>query len=149
MTSPKAVVKSVGPKLVPFFKTAAVYFVLFLPDTHPSALAMLVKCLPVISLIVFVLLHGMNLFGRHEVTTYSPHASVAGGPRRTQVDACPRRRRLLVWDAYFLHGMWRRGRALGATRSAPDGSLPARFSGMAGPCQPGDTVRLGVRRLAS
>lgn len=53
--------KSVGPKLVPFFKTVAIYFVVFLPHDVPSFLAMLLKCLPIISLMIFVLLHGMNL----------------------------------------------------------------------------------------
>jgi hypothetical protein len=53
--------KSVGPKLVPFFKTVAIYFVLFIPAERPSLFAMLIKCLPIISLIVFVLLHGMSL----------------------------------------------------------------------------------------
>lgn len=53
--------KSVGPKLVPFFKTVAIYFVLFIPDESPSWFSCLIKCLPVISLCVFVLLHGMSL----------------------------------------------------------------------------------------
>lgn len=53
--------KSVGPKLVPFFKTVAIYFVLLIPEERPSLFAMLIKCLPIISLIVFVLLHGMSL----------------------------------------------------------------------------------------
>jgi hypothetical protein len=53
--------KSVGPKLVPFFKTVAIYFVLFIPVERPSLFSMLIKCLPIVSLIVFVLLHGMSL----------------------------------------------------------------------------------------
>lgn len=53
--------KSVGPKLVPFFKTVAIYFVLFIPVERPSCFAMAIKCLPIVSLIVFVLLHGMSL----------------------------------------------------------------------------------------
>jgi hypothetical protein len=53
--------KSVGPKLVPFFKTVAIYFVLFIPAERPSLFSMLIKCLPVISLIIFVLLHGISL----------------------------------------------------------------------------------------
>lgn len=61
MSSPKAVLKSVGPKLVPFFKTVAIYFVLFIPDDSPSWFACLIKCLPVISLCIFVLLHGISL----------------------------------------------------------------------------------------
>ncbi|KAL5007567.1 hypothetical protein ScPMuIL_016373 [Solemya velum] len=58
---PLTVLKSVGPKLVPFFKTVAVFFVLFGQDSKVSVFYCIVKCLPVISLIIFVLLHGMNL----------------------------------------------------------------------------------------
>jgi len=62
MTNPKAVLKSVGPKLVPFFKTLAIYFVLFIPDDSPGSwFACLIKCLPIMSLVIFVLLHGMSL----------------------------------------------------------------------------------------
>lgn len=60
MANLKAVLKSVGPKLVPFFKTVAIYFVLFIPEGNPSWFACLIKCLPVISLCIFVLLHGMS-----------------------------------------------------------------------------------------
>jgi len=53
--------KSVGPKLVPFFKTVTIYFVLFADGPRPeSALYCAIKCLPVISLMFFVLLHGMS-----------------------------------------------------------------------------------------
>ncbi|XP_041367128.1 lysoplasmalogenase-like protein TMEM86A [Gigantopelta aegis] len=61
MTKPLAVLKSVGPKLVPFFKTVAIFFVLFGREGSNSLFFCIVKCLPVISLILFVLLHGMNL----------------------------------------------------------------------------------------
>lgn len=53
--------KSVGPKLVPFFKTLAIYFVVFPDFTVPSLLGIALKCLPVISLMFFVLMHGMGL----------------------------------------------------------------------------------------
>jgi uncharacterized membrane protein YhhN len=52
--------KSVGPKLVPFFKTVAIFFVLYGKEERTCIFFCLVKCLPVISLIVFVLLHGMS-----------------------------------------------------------------------------------------
>jgi len=53
--------KSIGPKLVPFFKTATIYFVLFSDETRPeSPVRCIVKCLPVISLMFFVLMHGMS-----------------------------------------------------------------------------------------
>lgn len=55
-------VKSVGPYLVPFFKTVAIFFVLFGDDCRDESIFYcIVKCLPVISLILFVLVHGMNL----------------------------------------------------------------------------------------
>nr|XP_010963075.1 PREDICTED: LOW QUALITY PROTEIN: lysoplasmalogenase-like protein TMEM86A [Camelus bactrianus] len=46
MVSPVTVVKSEGPKLVPFFKATCVYFVLWLPSSSPSWVSALVKCLP-------------------------------------------------------------------------------------------------------
>ncbi|XP_063598990.1 lysoplasmalogenase TMEM86A-like [Penaeus indicus] len=95
MATPKQVLKSVGPKLVPFFKTVAIYFVLFIPVEQPSLFAMVIKCLPVLSLIAFVLLHGMSL---GEEYTYSRRIllglifSVVG-------DA------LLIWEDFFVHGL--------------------------------------------
>lgn len=59
MSSPTQVLKSVGPKLVPFFKSVSVYFVLL--AEQPSLLTACFKCLPIFSLIFFVLLHGINL----------------------------------------------------------------------------------------
>ncbi|XP_046376069.1 lysoplasmalogenase TMEM86A-like [Haliotis cracherodii] len=61
MTKPLTVLKSVGPKLVPFFKTVAIYFVLFGDEERSSIFFCIVKLLPIISLILFVLMHGMNL----------------------------------------------------------------------------------------
>ncbi|KAG7153653.1 Lysoplasmalogenase-like protein TMEM86A-like, partial [Homarus americanus] len=87
--------KSVGPKLVPFFKTVAIYFVLFIPSDQPSIFAMVIKCLPGLSLIAFVLLHGMSL---GEEYAYSRRIllglifSVLG-------DA------LLIWEDFFIHGL--------------------------------------------
>ncbi|KAK0159875.1 hypothetical protein PV328_007345 [Microctonus aethiopoides] len=59
MPSPLQVLKNIGPKLVPFFKSVCVYFVLL--AEQPSLHTACFKCLPIISLILFVLLHGMNL----------------------------------------------------------------------------------------
>lgn len=52
--------KSVGPKLVPFFKTVAIFFVLFGEEEKKGIFFCIVKCLPIISLILFVFLNGMN-----------------------------------------------------------------------------------------
>ncbi|KDR13993.1 hypothetical protein L798_12166, partial [Zootermopsis nevadensis] len=87
--------KSVGPKLVPFFKTVAIYFVLLIPEERPSLFAMLIKCLPIISLIVFVLLHGMSLGDEY---TFSRRI-LTGLLFSCLGDA------LLIWPHYFMHGM--------------------------------------------
>lgn len=54
-------VNNVWPKLIPFFITVTVYFVLFIPQTSPSLWAMAVKCAPIISLMLFVVLQGIGL----------------------------------------------------------------------------------------
>ncbi|XP_066999139.2 lysoplasmalogenase TMEM86A isoform X2 [Anabrus simplex] len=95
MTSPTQVLKSVGPKLVPFFKTVAIYFVLFIPVERPSLFAMCIKCLPIISLIVFVLLHGMSLGDEYAFS----RRILTGLLFSCLGDA------LLVWPHYFIHGM--------------------------------------------
>lgn len=95
MATPKQVVKSVGPKLVPFFKAVAIYFVLFIPSEQPSLLAMVIKCLPIISLIAFVLLHGMSL---GEEYAYSRRI-LLGLVFSCIGDA------LLVWEELFVHGL--------------------------------------------
>lgn len=96
MTSPKAVLKSVGPKLVPFFKTVAIYFVLFMPDNNPSWFACLIKCLPVISLCIFVLLHGMSLGNEY----WYSRRILTGLIFSCLGDAC-----LIFYENYFIHGM--------------------------------------------
>uniref|UniRef100_A0A1B6LWI5 lysoplasmalogenase n=1 Tax=Graphocephala atropunctata TaxID=36148 RepID=A0A1B6LWI5_9HEMI len=88
--------KSVGPKLVPFLKTVAIYFVLFIPVERPSCFAMIIKCLPILSLIVFVLLHGMSLADEYAFS----RRILFGLVFSCFGDA------LLVWDDYFLHGMF-------------------------------------------
>ncbi|XP_077288030.1 lysoplasmalogenase TMEM86A [Arctopsyche grandis] len=95
MTSPSRVLKSVGPKLVPFFKSVAVYFVLFIPVDKPSVWAMFVKCAPILSLMVFVLLHGMSLGDEYMFS----RRILIGLIFSCLGDA------LLVWPHYFLHGM--------------------------------------------
>jgi len=89
------ILKSVGPKLVPFFKTVAIYFVLSIHAERPSLLAMLIKCLPIISLIVFVLLHGMSLGDEY---TFSRRI-LTGLLFSCVGDA------LLIWPQYFIYGM--------------------------------------------
>lgn len=94
-TSPKAVLKCVGPKLVPFFKTTAIFFVLAIPYDNPSWFACLIKCLPILSLCIFVLLHGMSLTEKH---SYSRRI-LTGLIFSCIGDA------LLTWPSYFIWGM--------------------------------------------
>jgi uncharacterized membrane protein YhhN len=53
--SPKAVLKCAGPRLVPFLKTLALYFVIYPEDSPCSLVYCTVKCLPILCLIGFVL----------------------------------------------------------------------------------------------
>uniref|UniRef100_A0A1B6CW54 lysoplasmalogenase n=1 Tax=Clastoptera arizonana TaxID=38151 RepID=A0A1B6CW54_9HEMI len=95
MANPTQVIKSIGPKLVPFFKTVAIYFVLYIPVERPSCFAMLIKCLPIISLIIFVLLHGMSLGDE-----YAFSRRIMFGLAFSCVGDA-----FLVWPQYFVHGM--------------------------------------------
>ncbi|KAF0287700.1 Lysoplasmalogenase-like protein TMEM86A [Amphibalanus amphitrite] len=95
MVSPTTVIKSVGPKLVPFFKTAAVYFVLFIPEDRPSWLALVIKCLPILSLLIFVLLHGMSLGDEY---AYARRIMLG-------LSCCMLGDALLVFPGFFLEGM--------------------------------------------
>ncbi|KAF0307455.1 Lysoplasmalogenase-like protein TMEM86A [Amphibalanus amphitrite] len=88
-------IKSVGPKLVPFFKTAAVYFVLFIPEDRPSWLALVIKCLPILSLLIFVLLHGMSLGDEY---AYARRIMLG-------LSCCMLGDALLVFPGFFLEGM--------------------------------------------
>ncbi|XP_058800689.1 lysoplasmalogenase-like protein TMEM86A isoform X2 [Phymastichus coffea] len=54
---------SVGPKLIPFLKTACLYFVLQ-PD-QPCLSTVCFKCLPIISLIIFIFLNGISFSKEH------------------------------------------------------------------------------------
>ncbi|XP_076652485.1 lysoplasmalogenase TMEM86A [Halictus rubicundus] len=93
MSSPTQVLKSVGPKLVPFFKSVSVYFILL--AEQPSLLTACFKCLPIISLIVFVLLHGISLSQEY---TFSRRI-LTGLIFSCIGDA------LLVWPSCFIGGM--------------------------------------------
>ncbi|CAH1159772.1 unnamed protein product [Phaedon cochleariae] len=95
MTSVGKVVKSVGPKLVPFFKTVAVYFVIFVPQDKPSIFSTILKCLPIVSLMLFVLLHGMNMKDEYK---YSRRIL-------TGLVFCCAGDALLIWNQYFDLGM--------------------------------------------
>lgn len=95
MTSVTKVVKSVGPKLVPFFKTVAIYFVIFIPQDKPSIFSTVLKCLPIVSLMLFVLLHGMSLGDEYK---YSRRIL-------TGLIFCCIGDAFLIWHHYFDVGM--------------------------------------------
>lgn len=97
MVSPVTVVKSEGPKLVPFFKATCVYFVLWLPSSSPSWVSALIKCLPIFCLWLFLLAHGVRFLLAH------PSASLifVGLVFSAVGDA------FLIWQdhGYFEHGL--------------------------------------------
>lgn len=97
MVSPVTVVKSEGPKLVPFFKATCVYFVLWLPSSSPSWFSALIKCLPIFCLWVFLLAHGFHFV----VTRGSVKRIFAGLIFSAVGDA------FLIWQeqGYFVHGL--------------------------------------------
>uniref|UniRef100_A0A8D0DP20 lysoplasmalogenase n=1 Tax=Salvator merianae TaxID=96440 RepID=A0A8D0DP20_SALMN len=97
MVSPVTVVKSEGPKLVPFFKATCVYFVLWLPTSSPSWFSALIKCLPIFCLWVFLLAHGIHFLTAHR----SACGILAGLIFSAIGDA------FLIWQeqGYFVHGL--------------------------------------------
>lgn len=99
-TSPTVVIKNIGPKLVPFFKTVAIYLVLADRES-PSWLTCVLKCLPIIWLCIFVVMHGISLGDKH---MYSRRI-LFGLILSCLGDA------ILVWPKYFLWGMFAFGMA--------------------------------------
>lgn len=54
-------------KLIPFFKTFCIYFILWLPEAEdPSVLAAIIKILPILSLCGFVILQGVSLSVKYD-----------------------------------------------------------------------------------
>lgn len=65
-TNPLDVLTHVGPRLIPFFKTLVIYYVLWLPLDYPSVISALIKCLPILCLIPFVWIQGVSLKKEHD-----------------------------------------------------------------------------------
>jgi len=64
---PIDVFKHAAPKLVPFFKTCCIYFILWLPEAeNPSVLSAVIKILPILSLCGFVAMQGVSLSVIHD-----------------------------------------------------------------------------------
>ncbi|KAL3267300.1 hypothetical protein HHI36_011431 [Cryptolaemus montrouzieri] len=95
MNSVSLVVKNVGPKLVPFFKTVAIYFVISPSADNPTIFRTVLKCLPIISLMLFVLLQGMSF---EEKFKYSRRILIG-------LVFCCFGDAFLVWPSYFEVGM--------------------------------------------
>uniref|UniRef100_A0A1I8HBY5 lysoplasmalogenase n=1 Tax=Macrostomum lignano TaxID=282301 RepID=A0A1I8HBY5_9PLAT len=87
--------KSAGPRLVPFLKSAAIFFILF-PEKSPGHLLyLLFKCIPICCLIGFVISHGLSL---SDAYAYN---------RRILIGLCFSLLGdiALVFDGFFLFGM--------------------------------------------
>jgi len=99
-TKISAVLKCNGPKLVPFFKTVAIFFILFPKAKYKTAdlFYLVFKCLPILSLILFIFLNGINLRGFE----YSYSRRILTGLAFSLIGDA-----LLVYDhAYFIHGIF-------------------------------------------
>lgn len=96
MTSPWSVVKQCGPKLVPFFKSVAVFFVLFPLNAAPTLLFLIIKCIPIVALCLFVLMHGISF-----QFEYSYSRRIFTGLLFSMIgDAC-----LVYKEDYFIFGV--------------------------------------------
>lgn len=87
-----------GPRLVPFLKTACVYMVLVPELNPPNIVVAILKCLPMMSLCIFVLwFDGFGFTSKHQ---YSRRI-LAGLTLSMLGDFC------LVWadEGYFIHGV--------------------------------------------
>lgn len=56
---------SEGPKLILFLKSVAIYFIVLIPYENPCHMAVVLKCSPVISLMFFIVLHGISFSDEH------------------------------------------------------------------------------------
>lgn len=112
MTRPLTVIKSAGPKLVPFFKTCAIFFVLFPVDekSHAPWVLCIAKIAPILSLIAFVLLHGISLTSEQ----YSYSRRILLGLITSAIGDLF----LVFSEQFFLHGMAAFGIAQGLYASA-------------------------------
>ncbi|XP_031618085.1 lysoplasmalogenase-like protein TMEM86A isoform X2 [Contarinia nasturtii] len=57
------IIKIAGPKMVPFFKAVCVYFVLDAHNQNGEYWTTILKCAPIVGLILFILLYGIDMTG--------------------------------------------------------------------------------------
>ncbi|KAJ8024097.1 Lysoplasmalogenase-like protein TMEM86A [Holothuria leucospilota] len=91
-----SIVKSVGPRLLPFFKTSLLFFLLKPYESGPSVYLLVVKCLPIICLCGFVItyIRGVSMRQRYSLCI------LAGLVLSCFGDAC-----LVFYKQYFIHGL--------------------------------------------
>lgn len=65
MVSRIEVIKTVGPKLVPFFASVALFFYMFPLKMEETMRGVIIKCLPIVALCFFILLNGFNFQFRY------------------------------------------------------------------------------------
>ncbi|KAJ6641687.1 Lysoplasmalogenase-like protein TMEM86A [Pseudolycoriella hygida] len=81
-------------KLIPFIASIGLYFTQFIPEHIPSLWATIVKCLPILSLALFTVLHeGFTSKTKLNRKIFTALLFSCVG------DAC------LLWPEYFLHGV--------------------------------------------
>ncbi|XP_063291980.1 lysoplasmalogenase TMEM86B [Pelobates fuscus] len=90
-----ATVRGTISKLLPFFMSCSVYFVLWIPLSEPSLYSALIKCLPIISLEFFIVVHSL---GGGTFNSYA-RKILLGLIFSALGDLC------LIWQDYFLYGM--------------------------------------------
>ncbi|XP_053307671.1 lysoplasmalogenase [Spea bombifrons] len=88
-------VRNTVSKLLPFFMSCCVYFVLWIPLSEPSPFSAFIKCLPIISLEFFIVVHSIS---QKNFSSYARKIFV-GLIFSGLGDMC------LIWPEYFLHGM--------------------------------------------
>lgn len=57
--------KTAGPKMVPFFKAVCVYFLLDAHNRNGEYWTTILKCAPIVGLIIFILLHGTHAMSKY------------------------------------------------------------------------------------
>ncbi|XP_077313623.1 lysoplasmalogenase TMEM86A-like [Lithobates pipiens] len=88
-------VRSTVPKLLPFLMAVCNYFVLWIPLSEPSWYSALIKCLPIICLEFFIVVHSI---GSRKFSSYAKKI-LLGLAFSAAGDVC------LVWPEYFHLGM--------------------------------------------
>lgn len=88
--------KDIGPKLLPFFESMVIFFILYPFKAESSVLCVITKCIPIAALFIFVLSYGINF--KFE---YSYSRRICTGLVFSMIgDAC-----LVYKEDYFIFGI--------------------------------------------